>query len=144
PEQAPLLLDGRQDTRWESETVQRPDQWVALDLGQAQRVAGLRLALGAEVLAYPRALRVEASLNGSSWQTAMEPIEPVPPLIAYARRPRPLTLVVLFPELRTRWVRLTQLGQAPARPWGMAEIELLPPFAASPAPCGPGPGWIGD
>jgi hypothetical protein len=55
--------DGRGDTRWSSEFSD--PQWIAVDLGNAQRIS--RVVLDWEA-AYAKAYAIEISLDGQTWK----------------------------------------------------------------------------
>ena len=61
---AELAFDDNIATRWQSEN--RDNEWLAVDLGQRQRIG--RVHLGWEI-AYASAYRVEVSDDGQTWRT---------------------------------------------------------------------------
>ena len=65
---AGLALDRRVWTRWTA--PQRPGQWFELDLGRPYPVAQLTLAAAPWPGEAPLGLRVETSVDGSTWRTA--------------------------------------------------------------------------
>ncbi len=60
--EAPLATDGSASTRWSSSFAD--NQWIAIDLGTATVIGGVRLAWEA---AYGKSYKIQGSNNASSW-----------------------------------------------------------------------------
>jgi 4-amino-4-deoxy-L-arabinose transferase-like glycosyltransferase len=100
------------ETRWTTFEEQRPGQWLTLDTGRIEDVSavGLLFGKGDE----PRAVRVEASLDGKAWTT-----------IAEQSSAPPTAWRIPLPGGHLRCLRLTQNGKSD-RWWSVHEIYLLP------------------
>jgi mono/diheme cytochrome c family protein len=127
-------------TSWNSQTAQAPGMWFQVELPQPVLVAeiqftstgagrgggggGGRGAAGAQgqpqappgppPTGYPRAYKVETSLNGTTWTTAAE-----------GAGTGPATVITLRPA-RARFVRMTQTGAADSAPsWSIQQMRLF-------------------
>jgi len=117
-------VDGNPDARWVC-GPQDAREWFLVDLGQpADGVSAVRYAMGESYREFPRALVVETSLDGETWDPARtgdviaETIEGTlaDPLMA------PATLT--FPPRRARYVRLRQTGKDEVN-WALPELAVL-------------------
>ncbi|MGH7319495.1 MAG: discoidin domain-containing protein [Candidatus Rokuibacteriota bacterium] len=70
PEDAPRAIDRNIATRWQSGIPQQPGISLEADLDRPRRVAKIVLDPGSTTHDYPRAIRVEVSLDGVTWQEA--------------------------------------------------------------------------
>ncbi len=108
---AAAAIDGRDDTRWSSPF--EDGHHLAVDLGRAATVAGLRIAWEA---AFASAYRVETSADGRAWQVARR----VDPGDGHLDR-------IYFPTVTARHVRI--LVERRATGWGASlwELDVLGP-----------------
>ena len=61
-----MILDGAAETRWECGTG-RPSQQIVVDLGDVRTVSGIGHTLGRFKNDLPRSLRIDVSLDGTTW-----------------------------------------------------------------------------
>ena len=85
-EAAALALDRRVWTRWAA--PQRPGQWFEVDLGRPYPVAQLTLVAAPWPSEAPEGLRVETSVDGSTWRTVASVREVLPGLHWWKGHPR--------------------------------------------------------
>ena len=137
-EAAGLALDRRVWTRWAA--PQQTGQWFELDLGRLYPVAQLTLAAAPWPSEAPVGLRVETSVDGSTWQTVASVREVLPGLHWWKGHPRvdDSGSVTLRMEPRpTRYVRLIETGKGePGALWSIAELFV---YEAAATPWGPPP-----
>jgi hypothetical protein len=111
-------------TRWTA--PQQPGQWFELDLGQPYSVAQLTLAAAPWPSEAPVGLRVETSVDGSTWRTVASLREVLPGLHWWKGHPRiddSGRVIVRMEPRPTRYVRLTETGKGePGALWSMAEL----------------------
>jgi glucosylceramidase len=107
-----LAIDGDLATRWSSGTDQRPDQWLAVDLGAARTFRAVTIDAGNSAGDYPRRYEVAVSDDGATWGAA----------IAGGAGDSDLFTVEL-PETTARHLRVRQTG-AVARWWSIHELTL--------------------
>lgn len=103
---AEFAVDGKPNTRWSSEF--RDPQWLAVDLGTAQRISRVELEWEA---AFGKAFSIEVSLDGENWKT-----------VHATTRGTGKTETIRFAPTQARWVRFhgTQRGT----PYGYSLWEL--------------------
>ncbi len=106
-----LVHDGNPQTRWSSSY--QDDSWIQVDLGQAQRIAQVRLTWEA---AYGRAFQIKVSEDGTNWETVFTETE------GDGGEDR-----IRFTPVTARYVRLQ--GQERATQWGYSlyEFEVFGP-----------------
>ncbi len=111
---AAAAIDGREDTRWSSPF--EDGHHLAVDLGRAAPVAGLRIAWET---AFASAYRVETSMDGSAWQVAQR----VDTGDGHLDR-------IYFPTVTARQVRVVIERRATG--WGASiwDLDVLGPDAA--------------
>jgi hypothetical protein len=122
---APMLTDGDVDTTW-SDFPQTGGQWIDVDLGGTREVGGVICTLGRSYLAFPRRLRVETSLDATTWSTAWEGSGAVAAFLAMVRAPLVGDMRVGFEPRAARYVRLSQTADA-AVEWRLADVSVRAP-----------------
>lgn len=128
PEEAGRVLDGRADTRWHPGAPQAPGQWLELDLGQTERLAGIRLEVGDWVTDWPRGLRVETDPGDGLWREPQGLQLARGALVWGGGRVlnRGGVLAARFADQPVRRIRLTQTGGHLAYHWSVARLSVLP------------------
>jgi hypothetical protein len=124
-EEAAAALDGNLETGWHSADVQKGGERIVIDLGSPHVIETLTLAQGAFWRDFPRRLRVELSDDRSAWTEAWTGT--VVSYVVEAGIVDPHAVPVRLPLERTtpsRWVALTQLGEASDAVWSIAEMEV--------------------
>lgn len=111
-EDAAKVVDADAGSRWSTNGLQAPGQWLALDLGKAHTFSrlALRCDIGRDA---PRAFEVSTSPDGKAWGAAI------------ARGTgTPGVTTVNFPPVTTRWVKVTQTGTTTDSYWSVNALEL--------------------
>ncbi len=124
-EDALTIADGKLDTGW-SDYPQRPGQWIEIDTGAAQPVAGLTHCVGRSALAFPRHVEIQASLDGRAWQRVWDGGGFAPAFLALVEQPLEGCMRFTFPTTTARYLRLLQTGEAD-REWHIAEVSVHGP-----------------
>jgi hypothetical protein len=124
---ARLALDGDLGTLWSSGRPQSGGERLAVDLGAPRRVGAVILWEASAFMAYPRALRVETSLDGRRWSAAFKGRTAEAAFAACVRAPLGAPLRIALGGVTARHVRLVQTGRDDTSPWGVAELELRAP-----------------
>lgn len=118
------VLDGDLETRWNAPS-QAGSEAIAIDLGHPVHVQAIELCLGRYASQYPRALTVEASADGVSWNpifsggTALETYD------AAIRDPRAIPLTLRIDRDGVRFLRLHQTAHAPGATWTIVELRVI-------------------
>src|SRR5437773_1379181 len=131
---ADLVLDGDPETAWSAPPgSSRPV--LTVDLGRTETITGVYLALGGRPREAFHRLRVEASVDGRSWELAKEARWDFP--ISFGSDGQASVLpddvqMVLFPPRPARWLRLTLLEPFPDQSWTVAELDVFGRASAGP------------
>jgi hypothetical protein len=126
PEDAEALIDGRLDTRWESDRPQEPGEDIRLRLAQASLVSRIEMDLGGVERGYPRRLRISVSTSDEGRRVVWEGKLGGRALTAAFVDPRRGPVAIDLPEPVTAdRVELTLLGRDPDDPWSAAEIRVV-------------------
>jgi hypothetical protein len=64
---APLAMDGKSSTRWDTGRPMHAGDWFAIDLGRERKVKQVTLDAGASKNDYPRGYKVYVSSDGRNW-----------------------------------------------------------------------------
>jgi hypothetical protein len=126
---AKAAMDGRLETRWSSRMSQAPGQWLQVELDAPAELSGLELDQGGASFEYPRALTVRG-VREAVWEDVGATVHWVGPLVwtgDQVLRAGVERVVVTFPAMRVRALRLVQTGQDGFYPWSVAELRLLGP-----------------
>jgi hypothetical protein len=122
-------VDGRAESRWSTRAPQAPGQWLEVELEAPAELGGVELDLGGAVLEYPRGLAIRV-LGEGSWVDVDATVRWVGPLVwtgTHVLRAGVERVVVSFPSIRARALRLVQTGHDAFYPWSVAELRLLAP-----------------
>jgi hypothetical protein len=112
---------------------------LTIDLGGAEPVSGIDLALGTHFRRYLWSYRIEGSPDGTTWSTLAERPSAVPPFESYRADPTRIVQRLRFPLATTRFLRIGPYRQPPGSglgpdvgftTWGVAEIDVLGRSAA--------------
>jgi hypothetical protein len=117
--------DGDLLSRWEAGRGQRPGDSLTLDLGTTRQVRGVELDLGGYVADFPRRLRIETSVDGSSWEERWSGSGGGAALAGALLDARLMPLFFAFTPAPARYIRLTQLGSDPVFYWSVAELKVF-------------------
>jgi mono/diheme cytochrome c family protein len=117
PREAPLAIDGKPGTRYESGAHQKGGEWYQVQLPAETLVSGVYLTEGRASSDFPRKLRVDVSNDGNAWQTAVTDSR------------SGAAQEIAFPPVKTRFIRLVQTGSDSKYYWSISELQLLQPSA---------------
>jgi hypothetical protein len=105
-------IDGRPETRWSSNALQRPGMWFEIDLNETRQVKGLTLGTAGSSQDYPRGYIVRLSTDRSQW-------------IEVARNDQnSRSLDITFPARSARYIRIEQTGSSDRWWWSIHEITV--------------------
>lgn len=125
--QAAYALDEEPRTAWYVET-QSGDERLEAELESESLVAAVMLGQGPYTAAFPRELIVSVSADGVDWTDVWEGGGGAPALAAAVSDPREIRVVLTFPAVTARFVRVRQVGRSD-EPWAVAEFRVLGPAA---------------
>jgi hypothetical protein len=126
PRDIARVHDGNVASAWESAGPQRGGEQLVVDLGQERPVSGLSLSVGEHWGQWPRALKVELSLDGAGWRAAWSGDGLAPTVAGALRRPRAVPVEVALSGT-ARFVRVTQTGRSAKEVWAVSEVEVFGP-----------------
>jgi len=124
------MMDGRIETAWSGGDNQIGNEDVEIDLGNEQSIGGIILSMGAFSFGFPRELRVDVSADQTDWRRAWAGRPAVETVHAAITNPGTVPLTIDVGEIKGRYIRLQQLGSAPAIPWWIAELSVRAPLGA--------------
>jgi hypothetical protein len=107
-------IDGKEDSRWDTNAVQADGMWFAFDMKEERVLNSITLRCEGSSDDYPRRYSVEVSADGESWNQIVAPTVGTSPVTD-----------ILFPSIKTRHVRITQLGQAEGKFWSIHQLEVF-------------------
>jgi hypothetical protein len=121
---ASLITDDDPRTAWFSDTPQTGTEMITLALSEARAIAGIRIAVGAHISLYPRAVAVDVSEDGQQWQTVATADGATAAFEAALRDATRIDVTIRFEPRRGRHVRIRQTGRSGAH-WAVAELRVL-------------------
>lgn len=121
---ATWLTDQDPQTRWITPSAQRAGDELILDLGQVERVCELGVSTGLEAAYYAGTLRIETSVDKTTWHTAFVGKMGGSVLLATLEKPRDATVWVPMAEQTARFIRLQVDVSHDVYPWAVADIEV--------------------
>src|SRR5262249_54577309 len=117
PQNVEKSVDGDEATRWSTNKYQAPGMWFQIELPAVTEVAGLVLDSTKSGNDYPRGYKVELSSDGTAWDK---------PVLQGAANNAVTELV--FPKpAKTKFIRITQTGEAKGNFWSIHELQVLKP-----------------
>ncbi|MCC7125759.1 MAG: discoidin domain-containing protein [Acidobacteria bacterium] len=119
------MRDGDLRTIWATDGTQHGGEAITVELSSASTVSGVVMALERNTTAYPRALTISVSMDGTSWTTMWSGPAARLALRAALADPRELRVHVPFTTANARYVRLEQTGAAPSAAWAIAELAVV-------------------
>jgi F5/8 type C domain len=119
------MLDGDLRTAWTTGRVQAGGESLVIDLGRAQDLSAVRLAVGPFTIDFPRGLSAECSADRQQWATCWRGSATA--LAMRAMLDNPLTGSMLIPvsARAVRYVRLRQTSTDPINGWAVAELGVF-------------------
>ena len=127
PDQVDRLLDGNRRTAWIGEGPQRGTEALTIELASRQSVSGIVLAHGPYSPGFPRQLTIAVSGGAGTWQTVWQGPTGARTVAAALDDPRDVRVLIEFPPVEARWLRLTQTGQSGEDEWTVAELSVIGP-----------------
>jgi mono/diheme cytochrome c family protein len=119
PENLAKAIDGDDISRWSSNKFQSPGMWFQIELPDATDVAGVVLDCAKSANDYPRGYKVELSNDGATWDKP----------VLQGQGNNSVT-ELLFPKpAKTKFIRITQTGEAKGNFWSIHELQVLKPAA---------------
>jgi len=118
------LLDDRRRGLWMSGDVQRGGEYLVADLGAPRPVSSIVLEQGAFAPFYPRALRIEWSVDGADWTSAWSGSPAVEATCGALLDP--LRVPIRLPVAAiARYVKVTQTGRASKDQWAVSGFAVM-------------------
>jgi hypothetical protein len=119
------VTDGDRFTWWASPEPQSKGDFFLLDFGRQVRPCEVVLFLGPYLDGYPRALRVESSLDTVQWQDAFVGRGVSLAIRGALERPRDVPIrIPLMPGGPTRFLRLTLSESTTRFPWMITDVTV--------------------
>jgi hypothetical protein len=115
----PAAIDGRSDTWWRTDEIQRAGDFLTVELGREVEISGIELGLDREPRFAARELQLQMRSKGSWWRPYYLPGRARP---EDQRLPASQVLLLLGPA-RADAVRLV-LTRNGGRRWGVSELAL--------------------
>jgi hypothetical protein len=118
---AELAADGDLATEWTGRSDAH-ESFLRVDLGSEEEVTAVGLGLGPHIREYPRAYRVLASRDGTSWETIGEEHPTLPPLASYRRDHLAIEVPLAVRPTTARWLEIRVPFESPAdfSVWGLS------------------------
>ena len=110
---AGFAVDGNSNTRWTTETPQRPGMWFQLDLGSAETVGSVTLDSSNSPNDEPATYTLSTSTNGSNFSTA-----------ASGTGSSNGITTINFSNRSARYIRITQNGSKSRNWWSIHEMSV--------------------
>lgn len=107
------MIDGRDSSRWNTRQIQRPGQWIEIDLGSKQNFSRIVLDTTASQFDFPRGYKVKVSNTGQYWRT-----------VATGAGTNPTTSISIGQE-SARFIRITQTGEDNQHWWSIHEMAVF-------------------
>ena len=114
PGDCALAVDGKAETRYTTGRSQAPGMWFQVELPQESEIVGLALENVKSAGDYPRGYTVELSNDGAKWGKP----------VATGKGNGGITNIY-FPVTKTKFIRITQTGEAKGTYWSIHEINLF-------------------
>jgi HEAT repeat protein len=111
--EAKRMIDGDMNTKWRSGTMQKPGDWIQVDLGEKGKVTGIVLDTSRSATEYPRAWEI---------YVCDDPANPGKP-VAAGTSETPIT-EARFAAVEGRYVKIVQTGTADYC-WTVHELHVL-------------------
>jgi hypothetical protein len=110
---AALLFDGKPETRWKTEAMQKTGQWLQVELPAETLISAVRFDQWKAQGDHPKSARIEGSLDGKKWNTLAEG-NGLPGLSEF-----------YFPAAKVKFVKATVTKNQRDKPWSVFEFEII-------------------
>lgn len=117
-------IDGNPITRWSTGYFQRPGAWFQIELPEETEIAGVVLDTSKSANDYPRGYTVELSKDGVKWDKP----------ILQGKGTSAITELTFPKPVKTKFIKITQTGEAKGNFWSIHELQILKPAAPAEAP----------
>ena len=121
------MLDGDPDTAWTTGHPQTGGESVQIELTEARDVGAVRLGIGRFTGEFPRALSVECSKEGQSWESCWSGSTAALALRAVLDASQHGALIIPISAQGVRYVRLRQTSQDAISEWAITELAVFGP-----------------
>lgn len=119
PEDCGKSVDGNETTRWSTSRFMKGGEWFQIELPAETEVAGVLLDSSKSANDYPRGYKLEISKDGRAWDKP----------VLQGKGEHAVT-ELLFPKpVVTKFIRITQTGEAKGNFWSIHELQVLKPAA---------------
>jgi hypothetical protein len=117
------VLDGNLDSRWNT-PHQHGTETITVDLGAPRSIRGLEMCLGAYAGQYPRALSIDVSIDGASWEEVYAGDTALAAYDAAIASPREVPVTFPIQRDKVRFIRLRQTA-VDTRGWSIVELRVM-------------------
>jgi hypothetical protein len=123
-DQAPLMLDERNDTGWTTTEAQSGHEWIRIVFDRPRRLTAVELLVTDQALErHPRALSIEST--GTAGTRTLFSGSPLPALFrGILTRPVDAPIVLPLPSTETSEIVVRQTGRSPSWSWSVRELVL--------------------
>ena len=121
-ERIPNLIDGRLSSYWETESGQRPGNWIQVRFPKPVVVGRIELSSGSRPLRSARRLRLEGRTEERNWRE-IPYVMGRPGLRRQVLDERGPSQVLIMEPTMVRGLRLFQTGRR-TKPWSIAELRV--------------------
>jgi len=111
---APLAMDGKSSTRWDTGRPMHAGDWFAIDLGRERKVKQVTLDAGASKNDYPRGYKVYVSSDGRNWGKH----------VLEGRGKQARTVLRFKKPLRCCYVRIVLTARHDRHHWSIHELKV--------------------
>ena len=118
----PNLIDGRLSSYWETESGQRPGNWIQVRFPKPAVVGRIELSSGSHPLRNARRLRLEGRTEEGNWKE-IPYVMGRPGLRRQVLDERGPSQVLIMEPTTVRGLRLFQIGRR-TKPWSIAELRV--------------------
>jgi hypothetical protein len=123
PSDAPLVIDGREETAWTTGRNQVSGLFFQVDLGRTYEINGVGMLLRSADEC-PKNPRLEVSADGQRWTALVYDGANLDFIQRVLANPREKLFRIAFPSTRARYVRMTLTRMDNLYPWSIAELSV--------------------
>ena len=129
PQDVARMTNGSVESAWNAGLNQIGDEEVTIDLGSTQDVGAIVFKMGAFAFGFPRALEIDSSRDGTTWDPIWGGQPAVLTVHAAIADPGVVPLTIDLGRVATRYLRIRQTGSEPGIPWWIPELIICGPAA---------------
>lgn len=113
------MTDGQSKSRWSTNKLQSPGQWIEVDLGSLYKVNVIDLESIDSRHDYPAGWTLQVSADKKHWAEVASHSATVEQPLQQGEITR-----LLFPEIQTQYLRITQTGSSKQYYWSVHELFI--------------------